>query len=173
MDHTYVEMMKRSRAYMHQEEGIVKEVSNKKALVVTDRQTMCSQCVAKSFCEMLGGGKQMLSEALNPVGAKPGDMVKIGIPSGIVTKASMVVYMIPAIGLVGGAAVGYYAGKSYSVDFNLSTLIGCLAGLGIAMIVVRLLSNVLSKRPSYQPEIIKIINPDDLAYQEEAPINQY
>ena len=161
MDRTYIEIVKRPKAYMNEAEGIVKEVRGKKALVLTDRQTMCAQCVARGYCQMLGGGKEMLSEAINPVDAKAGDMVKIGIPEGIVTKASIVVYMIPAIGLVGGACLGYYIGKLHSFDLNLSTLIGSLAGIGLSMIFVRLLSNVLSKRPSYQPEIIKIINPDE------------
>ena len=146
---------------MNEELGTVKEVRNERTLVVTDRQSMCGECGARNYCHMLGSGKEMVAEALNPIGAKPGDTVKIEIPSGTVTKASLVVYMIPAIGLVGGAAVGYYTGKSYSLDSNLSTFIGCLVGLGISMIVVRLLSNVLSKRPSYQPEIIKIITPDE------------
>jgi sigma-E factor negative regulatory protein RseC len=169
----YLEMMKGPRRpYMNEEVGIVKEVRNQRALVVTDRQSMCAECAAKSYCHTLGGGKEMIAEALNPVDAKPGDTVKIGIPSGTVTKASFVVYMIPAIGLVGGAAVGYYTGKSYGIDFNLLTLIGCLAGLGVAMIVVRLLSNVLSRRPSYQPEIIRVITTDNPACEGENQINQ-
>lgn len=154
-------MRKRSKAYMIWEEGMVKDVRDKKALVITDRQTMCGQCGARGYCQMLGGGKEMLSEALNPVGAKIGDMVKIGIPKGTVTKASLVVYMIPTIGIVGGAALGYYIGKLYSLNLDLSTLIGSLVGIGLSMIFVRLLSNTLSKRPFYQPEIIKIINPDN------------
>jgi sigma-E factor negative regulatory protein RseC len=111
---------------------------------------------------MLGGGKEMIAEALNPIGAKPGDTVKIGIPSGTVAKASFVVYMIPAIGLVGGSAAGYFAGKSSGMDYNLTTLIGCLSGLGISLILVRLLSNILGERPSYQPEIMRIINPNNV-----------
>jgi sigma-E factor negative regulatory protein RseC len=153
--------MERPKAYMIKEEGVVKEVRGEKALVLTDRKAQCGQCMARGYCEMLGGGKEMLSEALNPIGAKVEDIVRIGIPSGTVTKASMVVYMVPAIGLVGGAAVGYYIGKSCSLDPNLSTLIGSLAGIGISMTFVRLLSNVLGKRPSYQLEITEIINPDD------------
>jgi positive regulator of sigma E activity len=62
---------------------------------------------------------------------------------------------------VGGAALGNYFGKLYSLNLDLSTLVGILAGIGISMIFVRLLSNVLSKRPSFQLEIIKIVNPDD------------
>jgi sigma-E factor negative regulatory protein RseC len=158
---TNVEMRERPRAYMIQEEGVVKEVRGDKALVLTDRKEQCGQCMARGYCEMLGGGKEMVSEALNPVGAKVEDIVRIGIPSGTVTKASMVVYMIPAIGLVGGAAIGYYIGKSCGLDSNLSTLIGSLAGIGVSMTFVRLLSNVLGKRPSYQLEITEIINPDD------------
>jgi sigma-E factor negative regulatory protein RseC len=160
MDQVYPEIPKRPRSYMNEEVGLVKEVRNKRALVVTDRQSMCGECGARNYCHMLGGGKEMIAEALNPIGARPGDTVRIGIPSGTVTKASLIVYMIPAIGLVGGAAAGYAAGRSSGVDFNLTTLVGCLAGLGISVIVVRLLSNTLGKRSSYQPEIISIIGPE-------------
>jgi sigma-E factor negative regulatory protein RseC len=166
MDQIPFEMIKVPRSYMNEEVGTVKEVRGEKALVVTDRQSMCGQCVAKGYCRMLGGGKEMIAEALNPIGAKPGDTVKIGIPSGTVTKASFVVYMIPAIGLVGGAALGYVTGTSSGLDYNLATLVGCLAGLGISLIVVRLLSNTLGERPSYRPEIIKILPPEEVPCEE-------
>jgi len=161
MDQTYVKkLITRPKVYMNESEGIVKEVQGKKALVITDRQEMCASCVAKNFCHMLGGGKEVLSETINPVGAKAGDMVKIGIPDGAVTKASLIVYMVPAIGFVGGASLGYFIGKLYSLDLNVSTLIGSLLGLGLTMISVRFLNNILSKKPYFQPEITKIINPD-------------
>lgn len=161
MDHTYInKSLTRPKAYMNESEGIVKEVRGKKALVLTDRQEMCASCVAKNFCHMLGGGKEVLSETINPIGAKAGDMVKIGIPDGAVTKASLIVYMVPAIGFVGGASLGYFIGKLYSLDLNVSTLIGSLLGLGLTMISVRFLNNILSKKPYFQPEITKIINPD-------------
>jgi len=160
MDQTYVKLMKRPKAYMNESEGIVKEVRGEKALVITDRQEMCAGCVAKSFCQMFGGGKEMLSEAINPIGAKAGDIVKIGIPTGTVTKASLIVYMIPAIGLVGGASIGYFISTLYNLDLNLSTLVGSIIGLGLSMISARFLNDILSKKPSYQPEITKIINPD-------------
>lgn len=156
MDRTFFEMGKIPRSYMNEEMGTVKEVMGEKALVVTDRQSMCGQCVARGYCHMLGGGKEMIAEALNPLGAKPGDTVKIGIPSGTVAKASFVVYMIPAICLVGGAVIGYFLGKSSGMDYNFTTLVGCLAGLGISLTGVRFLSNLLGGRPSYRPEIISI-----------------
>ena len=170
MDGRNVEMRERPKAYMIEEEGLVKEVRGNKALVLTDRKAQCGHCVARGCCEMLGGGKEMLSEALNPVGAKAQDIVRIGIPSGAVTKASLVVYMIPATGIVAGAAVGYYIGRFYSLHLDLSTLIGSLAGIGISMIFVRLLSNVLGKSPSYQLEITEIIDPQDPKRGEGSPV---
>lgn len=169
MDQRSVKIRERPKAYMIKEEGVVKEVRGNKALVLTDRKAQCGQCMARGCCEMLGGGKEMLSEALNPVGAKTEDIVRIGIPSGTVTKASLIVYLIPAAGIVVGAAVGYYIGRFYSLDLDLSTLVGSLAGIGISMIFVRLLSNVLSKRPSYHLEITEIINPDDPECREGSP----
>jgi len=162
MDQAYEELMKRPKVYINEAEGTVKEAWGKKALVLTNRQEMCAECVAKSFCQMFGGGKEMLSETINPIGAKVGDMVRVGIPTGTVTKASLIVYMIPAMGFVGGASLGYFIGKLYSLDLNVSTLIGSILGLGLLMIFGRFLNNVLSKKPSYQPEITKIIKPDSL-----------
>ena len=163
MDQTYIKkLITRPKFYMNESEGVVKEVRGEKALVITDRQEMCASCVAKNFCHMLGGGKEVLSETINPVGAKTGDMVKIGIPDGAVTKASLIVYMVPAIGFVGGASIGYFIAKLYGLDLNISTLIGGLIGFGLSMISVRFLNNTLSKRPYYQPEITKIIHPDSI-----------
>ena len=157
MDETHMGIMKRPKVYVNEAEGIVKEVRGNKALVITNRQEMCAECVAKNFCQMFGGGKEMLSETINPIGAKAGDMVKIGIPTGSVTKASLIVYMIPAMGFVGGASIGYLIGTFYGFDVNLATFIGSMVGLGVFMIAARFLNNVVSKKPSYQPEITKII----------------
>jgi len=154
--------MNRPKAYMNEAEGIVQEVQNNKALVITDRQAMCGQCTAKSFCSIFGSGEEMLAEALNPIGAKAGDTVKIGVPTGTIAKASMIVYALPTIGIVGGSALGYYIGKSYGLDVNLSTLIGSLVCIALSMISVRLLSNILCKKLSYKPEIIKIIKPTNI-----------
>jgi sigma-E factor negative regulatory protein RseC len=169
MGQKYKELMGRPKVYMNKEQGLVQEVRGEKALVLTDRHSMCGQCMAKSYCHMLGGGKEMLSQARNPIAAQPGDMVVLGIPEGTVTKASLVVYMVPVIGLVGGATLGYYIAGLYHLEVNVTTLIGSLGGLGLAMIAVRLLSNTLSKKISYQPEIIEIVNPHDLPCEESDP----
>ncbi|HUT72697.1 MAG TPA: SoxR reducing system RseC family protein [Desulfatiglandales bacterium] len=163
MDRDDREPVFRPKVYMHEEQGVVKEIQGSKALVLTDRQSMCGECVARGCCHMLGGGKEMLAEAINSVGAKAGDFVKIGIPEGTVAKASMVVYMVPALGLVSGATLGYCIARSFRFDSNPLTLVGSIVGLGVAFIAVRLLSNTLSKKPAFRPEIIKIITPDDLA----------
>jgi len=160
MDYHYKAKGRIPRSYMNEAEGIVKEIQDKRALVLIDRQAMCGQCSAKGFCDMLGGGKEVLSETLNAVGAEVGDTVTIGLPFGAVTKASMVVYMIPLMGLIGGAIIGYLLGRLYGFDVNVSTLICSFACLGVSMIAVKFASVSLSKKPSFQPEIIKIVNPE-------------
>ena len=163
MDQYDREPLFRPKVYMNKEHGVVKEIKGSKALVLTDRQSMCGDCVARGYCHMLGGGKEMLAEAINSVGAKAGDFVKIGIPEGTVTKASLVVYMVPALGLVGGGTLGYLLARPIGFDINLLTVVGSIIGLGTAFTAVRLLSNTLSKKPSYRPEIIEIISPEDPA----------
>jgi len=59
MDQRSMEIRERPKAYMIEEEGVVKEVRGDKALVLTDRKAQCAQCVAKGYCQMLGGGKKV------------------------------------------------------------------------------------------------------------------
>jgi hypothetical protein len=59
MDQGSVEMRERPKAYMIQEEGVVKEVRGDMALVLTDRKEQCGQCMARGCSEMLGGGKKV------------------------------------------------------------------------------------------------------------------
>lgn len=151
----------RPRSYMNEAEGIVKEVKDRRALVLIDRQAMCGQCSAKGFCNMLGGGKEVMSDTINTIGAEVGDTVTIGLPFGAVTKASMVVYTIPLMGLIGGAIIGYLLGGLYGFDVNVSTLICSFVCLGASMVAVKFASISLSKKPSFQPEIIKIVNQEN------------
>lgn len=162
MEETYLQMRKGLKAYMNEAEGVVKEVRGYKAWVITKRKSFCSHCIAWGFCELHGGGKDMVSEVTNQIGAKADDKVRIGIPKGSVAKASMIVYMIPVIGLVGGGSIAYYFGNLFSLDLNISALIGSLSGMGIAMITLRFLNGILSKKSSYQPDIISIIDPGGL-----------
>lgn len=142
---------------MLEEEGIVKTVFGDKAIVLTERKGECAHCVAKKACYMLDEGNEVLAQVLNPVGAEAGDRVKIAIQSGAILKSSFILYLFPALGLIMGSALGYYLGKSYDWNLDLSALFCGLITLGLSFLIVFILNHHLKKGRAYWPQIQAII----------------
>ena len=67
----------------------------------------------------------------NPVGARPGDQVVIGIPDGALLHASLASYVLPLLMVLAGAAAGeYWSGELISV-------VGALSGLALTALWLR------------------------------------
>ena len=89
----------------------VKEVfQDGTALVTHTRLSACSGDCHK--CSGCGAAKEvMLLQADNPVGAHPGELVKIQSESAPVLKAAVVLYVLPLILFFLGYALGAWAGS--------------------------------------------------------------
>ena len=75
------------------------------ATVIHIRESACSGDCHK--CSGCGAAKEaILLEAQNPIGAKPGDLVKVESDTGSVLKAAAVMYMVPMILFFVGYAIG-------------------------------------------------------------------
>ena len=75
------------------------------ATVVHIRESACSGDCHK--CSGCGAAKEaIVLEAQNPIGAKPGDLVKVESETGPVLKAAAVMYMVPMILFFVGYALG-------------------------------------------------------------------
>ena len=75
------------------------------ATVIHIRESACSGDCHK--CSGCGAAKEaILLEAQNPIGAKPGDLVKVESDTGPVLKAAAVMYMVPMILFFVGYAIG-------------------------------------------------------------------
>lgn len=83
--------------------GEVIEVHDEKATVRTRRHTACSRCGA---CGHLAETSDMDVEAVNLIGAKPGDLIVLSMESGSVVQAAFLAYILPLlafiVGLIGG-----------------------------------------------------------------------
>lgn len=99
------------------------------ALVVHIRESACSGDCHK--CSGCGAAKETIFlTAVNPIGAKPGDVVNVTSESGPVLLGAAVLYMVPMLLFF----VGYYIG---AVLWNLGGITGAVAfALGIALAVV-------------------------------------
>ena len=103
--------------------------SDGKAQVICVRESACSGDCHK--CAGCGAQQQtMVFEAVNAIGAKPGDMVIVESETGPVLAAAAVLYMVPILLFF----LGYFLGATL---WNLGALLGCMAFVaGIALAVV-------------------------------------
>ena len=107
------------------------------ATVFHVRESACSGDCHK--CSGCGAAKEaIILEAKNPIGARPGDLVKIETESGPVLKAAMVMYMVPMILFFAGFALGSL--------WNLGALVGCLSFVGSICLAVVYDRKVVRKR---------------------------
>ena len=107
------------------------------ATVFHVRESACSGDCHK--CSGCGAAKEaIVLEAKNPIGARPGDLVKIEAESGPVLKAAMVMYMVPMILFFAGYALGSL--------WNLGALVGCLSFATSIFLVVVYDRKVVRKR---------------------------
>jgi sigma-E factor negative regulatory protein RseC len=151
-------------SYSCQETAFVTGLSpNGRAIVKVRRAEACQTCSSKGACTALGGKTQdMVLVVDNTIGAKPGDSVILTLSEANFVKASAVLYLVPALGLIGGAL----AGSSFSVELGLksdpASILGSLAGLGLGLLITKLLSGKMSKNPKYIPRLTSIVGENAL-----------
>ena len=111
---------------MIEEIGIVNKISNEFAFVNVNRGTMCGSCPSKGLCHPFGGEENDFQvKALNLIGAKTGDKVKIVIENKNFLKASFIVYGIPILFLMLFSVIGklFFKKDIFSFIFGFSGMI--------------------------------------------------
>jgi len=143
---------------MPSESGEVVSTSPMRAVVKTIRSEACHSCGAKDMCNSLGGGKVMLVEAENRIGAAPGDRVVIEISDRAFLSGAFFVYFVPVVALVVGAALGNYFAGARGLDPNLSALVAGGAAFAVSMAVSLFLANRMAARsPAFIPRIVSVV----------------
>ncbi len=144
---------------MATEEGVVYKMGATgagTAWVKTTRSSACESCSSRHACHAEGGGKEMEVEAINSADARVGDRIVLNIKTASLLKATFLLYVFPILALIAGAVLGQTVAVMRDMDpSGLSVLFGFLF-FGLAFIVIRITGRRLSKKASYQPEIIKI-----------------
>lgn len=114
---------------MEQLARVKKAFDDGTAQVIVIRESACSGDCHK--CSGCGAAKEaIVFEALNPIGARTGDLVDVSSETGPVLKAAAVLYMLPLVLFFAGYALGAALGIS-------GGLCGCLAFvLSVVLIVI-------------------------------------
>ena len=112
------------------------------ALVQTEQRSACGGCSARAGCgtsllAQVFGHKPARLHVANPIAAKPGERVIVGLSERGLVRASALLYLLPLAGMLLGALggelsvqrLGLGGGESMSI---LGGVLGLTSGLGLA-----------------------------------------
>jgi sigma-E factor negative regulatory protein RseC len=125
---------------MIEQQATVAEVRDADALVLIERQSGCGSCAAKSGCgtsaiASLFPQRRSVVRVPNTEGAAVGDRVIVGLPEAGLQYASLLLYGVPLLTLIGGAVLGQGLGGN-----DLLSTLGAVVGLTGGLLLVRRLS---------------------------------
>ena len=136
------------------EAGVVLEAVDGQAVVKMERHAACAECgVCHKFAH---APKDMVLNARNPVGAKPGDLVRLSVPDIGVVKASFMAYGLPTLAGVAGGVLGWTGGATVGLPAEGTAAIAGIGGLVLGFWFVSNYDRRL--RAGWRgPEILKVL----------------
>lgn len=96
-------------------------------------------------------------EVRNSLGGGVGDRVRLELPSASALKIAFLLYLVPVITLVFGAAVGHNLGNHFSCDPDLSALLVGAVFFAAVFMVIRNIGQKLSEKKEYRPEMTELL----------------
>lgn len=146
---------------MIEEQGRVTALVDDCARVSAARRSACGQCQVNNACgtsllDRVFGRQPVELLAHNPVGAQVGDEVIVGLSEAGLLRSAAAAYLIPLLGLIGGAWLGEQLGGTQA---EIATVLGAMSGLALAFWWLRGYSVALAQRPEYQPVILRRLTP--------------
>jgi sigma-E factor negative regulatory protein RseC len=153
------------------EEGMVSAlIPGDRARVTIERSEACHSCSAKGACQALGGQTKDLELVVdNAIGARPGDRVQLTLAESAVLKASATLYLLPALGLVGGAGGGWALAQRMAWSSDPASIAGAAIGLVLGLLMARLVGARLSRDRAFIPRLTAITGRAPAAEDDERP----
>jgi sigma-E factor negative regulatory protein RseC len=134
------------------------------AQVSTQRVSTCGACGARGACGTSAlakvlGSRRTSVRVLNPIGARPGDEVIIGLQESALTRASFAFYMVPLLSLILFAILGkWLAGALQFGPTESGAILGGLFGLAAGMVWLRGYAGRISQDHRHQAVILRRTN---------------
>lgn len=158
---------------MIEERGQVTSAAGEFAWIETYRKPGCQSCSANKGCGtgVLSNylGKRMENiKVINPIGAKSGDRVIVGLQEGALVLGSLAIYLVPLVLMIIGAFVGQTGATNlgFAASDGVTAVAG-LIGLGLGLIWIRFFSSMAATDSRYQPVILRFDNEADKCNIEE------
>lgn len=143
---------------MIEEQGRVVAIERGAVWVETLRKSTCSSCSVKAGCgqglfDQLGVKERRgLVRALCDLHLKVGDGVVIGVQEDLLVRGSLLVYLLPLLGLFAAALMADQLGLSEPW-----VIVSALLGFALACVAVRWRSRSVAADPSLQPVVLRAL----------------
>jgi len=151
------------------ESGEVVAVDADAVWVETLRRSTCGSCAAQKGCghgllNRLGSGRRHYIRALpgniRPEQCRVGDVVEIALPESVILRGSLLVYLLPLLAMLAGAAT---AAALWPDLHDFGALAGATAGLATGLIAVRMHARRHRADPALQPTLMARRRPGEQA----------
>ena len=143
-----------------EEMGQIIKTEDTAAIVRIRRHSACSKCHNK--CHLAGASTHETDEIEvrvdNVIGAREGQRVILTMKEQSLVYASLIIYLLPLLALIGGYFVGIKLGSVLTGQAGEQAgIIGSLIFFGLSLGLVRFLDYLLSSNKDYHPRITKIL----------------
>ena len=143
---------------MLREKGLVTALDGNLAIVHTENKLACSSCKVSDSCgngivEKYLAGKIFISKIENKQNAKVGDEVYIEISKSSVTKASVIVYLVPLFAFLAGASITSLITTNENVIILYSLL-----SLFLGLLVTKFYNRYFLNAELYLPTMVSIVD---------------
>lgn len=139
--------------------GVVMSVQGDLAQIRVSCTDACADCSASSLCKGVSQNEGYL-DVKNPVGAHPGDEVRIAIPESNYNRALILLFGSLLAAAVAGAFAGTLVAAPLALPPSQSGFLGLLLGLGVMVpVMVRYFRRINLK--SLYPVILDITKKGD------------
>lgn len=130
---------------MIEQDAVVLSVTSAIAEVEVQRSSGCGSCSARAGCgvsllDRVLGRRAQTMLVRDELGVHPGEAVIVGMPEGALLQAAVAAYLVPLVGLLGGALLGelWLGGADVRSAIPLITGgIGLVFGLAVTRVVGR------------------------------------
>ncbi len=140
-----------------EEIGIVREVTEGKAVVLVERHSACEGCAAGSVCKSSGEFAEIV--ALNLAKALPGDRVKVSVKPYTYLKGTALLFGLPSLLLIVGAILGKEYVSRLFADVD-SDIVSAITGFGlfvISFVIMKLLARGRGAKRESMPVVEEVL----------------
>jgi len=140
------------------ETGVIEQVEEDWAWVVTQRISVCAHLSSKKHRHIMKGGDSVVIKVRNFAGAVVGDKVELYISTAVKIKLIVLLYILPVIGLLIGAS----STDSLSQVMNLNPILGILifsmGGFTLTLKLVRIIFNHIASNTDLTPVTRRVLS---------------